>query len=138
MIGKRDRLLNFVPTRPVTEIAQEIVNIYQVLYEPGRFLERSFQHLSQMEPAQKRNSSQRAGWRELRALSTVLFKHGVIYPSRWKFWRFLAQILVSRRDKLDLFLYYCFMSEDAFHFRRTAMTDFSRGQLEAPKGLLRE
>ena len=39
-------LMNFVPTRPLEEIAVEYMDAFDELYEPSKFLDRTYRHLS--------------------------------------------------------------------------------------------
>ena len=41
-LGEVAGLPNFVPVRPIDEIAQELINFYEVIYEPARCLRRAF------------------------------------------------------------------------------------------------
>ena len=48
--GNQFSLMNFVPTRPVEEIAQEYVHAFCTLYEPSRFLARTYRHFLHLAP----------------------------------------------------------------------------------------
>ena len=43
-------LINFVPTRPIDEIVEEVISLYNVLYDPGSFLKRTYRHFSRIKP----------------------------------------------------------------------------------------
>ena len=117
-LGSQTGLINFVPTRPMEEIVEEFIRLYDTLYDPGCFLERTFRHFSRMKsPPVKKRFSLPYRW-ELRAVLITLFKQGVCYPSRLKFWRYL--ILASfkfPKRRFDQFVATCVMGEHYFEFR---------------------
>ena len=54
-LGSQTGLINFLPTRPRSEIAGEFIRLYDALYDPEFYLNRSFEYLSRMEsPPPKR------------------------------------------------------------------------------------
>ena len=42
--------MNFVPTRPIPEILEEVAGVWSYLYEPERFLKRAARYYVQMRP----------------------------------------------------------------------------------------
>ena len=58
-LGSQTGLINFRPTRPRSEIAEEFIHLYNVLYDPEFYLNRTFEYLSRMEllPPKKAFSS---------------------------------------------------------------------------------
>ena len=101
--------MNFVPTRPRDQIFQEFVNIHKELYEPGYYLDRAFDHFARMDPSPFQGTFNMPDMYEMRILLTTLWKHGVVYPTRRKFW-----VLVFRAVKN--------MSQERFaHFIRAVV-----------------
>jgi len=120
---RKGRLHNFVPARPLEQIAQEMINVYRVVYDPEAFLKRATNHILSMDARQWKSSFNLPGIRQLSALLGVLFRHGVVYPSRWTFWKSLFKVVVKRRDRLMLFLHYSFFVREFFDFRNTGVKD---------------
>lgn len=118
---KPNRLLNFVAKRPVEEIAREMTNIYQVVYEPESFLKRGYEHIRRMPRLHSRNFRRHLNFRALLGLIVVLFTQGVRYPSRWRYWSLFLKTVVKRRDRLGLFLYYSIFLRKFFDFRSTGI-----------------
>jgi len=86
-IGSSHGMINFIPTRPAEQVAEELVQVYEVLYDPEDYLDRTFNHFAAMEqpPAGKGYTIPHL-W-ELRGTLVMLFRQGVVYSSRLKFWR---------------------------------------------------
>jgi radical SAM superfamily enzyme YgiQ (UPF0313 family) len=87
-LGEVARLPNFVPARSIHSIARELINFFEVVYEPERCLQRAFDQVCELGPAPGRRRLPRAY--ELRLMLAVIVQHGVSYPTRRKFWRLLA------------------------------------------------
>jgi len=90
--------MNFVSTRPMEQIFKEFVRIHQVLYEPGNYLDRAFGHFARMGPSPFEGRFKAPNLFELRVLLTTMWKQGVIYSTRKKFWKlfFMAATRFSR------------------------------------------
>jgi len=90
--------INFIPTRPREQIFEEFVAIHEVLYQPGNYLDRAFEHFARMAPSPFAGKFKPPDLYELRILLTTMWKQGVIYPTRKKFWKlfFTAAIRFSR------------------------------------------
>lgn len=88
-------IMNFVPTRPVEEIAREYIDAFWQIYEPMPFLKRTFHHFMMMN-----------GWRgktkrplthhELRLFSAVCWRQGIVRSTRFQFWWQLAAIAIAK------------------------------------------
>jgi radical SAM superfamily enzyme YgiQ (UPF0313 family) len=122
-LAKINRLHNFVPKRPVEEIAKEMIHIYEEVYEPEDFLQRSFEHMSRMPRRSNGRASSKLGFGEMVALGKMLIKHGAVYPSRFTFWKCLMGTLLKRRDQLGLFFHYVFFVREFFDFRTTGVKE---------------
>jgi radical SAM superfamily enzyme YgiQ (UPF0313 family) len=91
-----DTLMNFVPTRPLAEIAREYVDAIWTLYDPCRFLDRTYRHFLMLGPPRWPPSERRAArpsWTDLRAVLTLSWRNGVTRPTRWKYWHHLVSLL---------------------------------------------
>jgi hypothetical protein len=122
-------LVNFVPTRPLIDIVEEFIHVYEVLYEPKAFVERAFEHYRRMSPPKVKRALRMPQLSELRALAITLFRQGLVFQSRRTFWKFLLKALWSYPDRIDRFLTACVVSEHYYDFRDTICREV-RGQLE--------
>ena len=91
-ITNQTGLINFVPTRPLEEIANEFVILYDTLYEPHAYLERAYHHFAAMDPPITLPFKMPYLW-ELRAAAIMIYRNGVLYPTRFKFWKYLLKAL---------------------------------------------
>uniref|UniRef100_UPI0037D9A516 B12-binding domain-containing radical SAM protein n=1 Tax=Vulcanococcus sp. TaxID=2856995 RepID=UPI0037D9A516 len=98
-------LLNFVPTRPIRDIANEYVDAFCRLYEPNAYIDRVTHYYSNKVGAPRwkafykpENSDKPAlpPMSDLKALATVLWRQGFKRNTRFRFWRSLAR--VARRN----------------------------------------
>jgi len=92
-------LMNFVPTRPVEEVAQEYVEAFWQLYEPKRYLNRGIRSLmnTEISKIQKTIQKKRQGgsftWKMFKVSIFLFWKFGVTDRTRWQFWSFLFKII---------------------------------------------
>ena len=105
--GDLTRLVNFQTERPFEQIVREIINFNQLMYEPRSFLERVYRHLTAMKRISTGPSSIKLDLQEVVGVLIILFKQGVVYPSRWTFWKLLCKILKACPERLGLFFRYC-------------------------------
>jgi radical SAM superfamily enzyme YgiQ (UPF0313 family) len=110
-------LINFTPTRPVRQIVEEFINAYQVLYEPGFYLERTFHHIECMVPCEVYPPFRFPYFSELFAVWLIILKQGVLSTARRKFWKFLFEVVWKFPRRLDLFLTYCIKGEHYFEYK---------------------
>src|SRR5262249_23477465 len=101
-LGEVARLPNFMPTRPIAHIARELINFYEVVYEPERCVQRAFDQVSELGPAPGRGRWPRA--HEWRLMLAATVQHGVSSPTRWMFWRLLGRTVWRSPTKVYSFL----------------------------------
>ena len=101
-------LLNFVPTRPIRDIANEYVDAFCRLYEPHAYIDRVTHYYEKVGvPHWKaffkpENSDKPAlpPFNDVKALATVIWRQGFKRNTRFRFWRSLAHI--ARRNPANL------------------------------------
>jgi radical SAM superfamily enzyme YgiQ (UPF0313 family) len=94
--------MNLIPTRPPSQIVQEFVNVFDVLYEPGCYLDRAFNHFASMDPSPVKQPLKLLQAYEIRVLVLVFFKNGLIRPIRGKFWKYIWRAM--RTMSLERFI----------------------------------
>lgn len=134
-------LLNFVPTRPVEEIAREYVEGFHELFDPRRYLDRTYRHYQTLgaadvhnNPARRKIKAPRPGDPSaLRALLTVVWRQGVRRKTRFAFWRHLLWMLRHNRRGVPSYLGLCAYIEHFLPYR-----DMVRAQIEAQLATFQE
>ncbi|HEY9633388.1 MAG TPA: DUF4070 domain-containing protein [Coleofasciculaceae cyanobacterium] len=115
-------LMNFVPTRPLEEIAREFIDAFWTLYDPERFLDRTYRHyriLGQATyPKKEKRVNKKLNWLVIRALLTVCWRQGVLRKTRWQFWRNLFNMYRYNRGGLSSYLSTCAQIEHFLDYRQ--------------------
>ena len=90
-------LLNFIPTRPIEEIAREYIDGFWQLYDPQSFLDRTYRcyrTLGQANFPKKEKKAKKPFDPNLIKAALVLFwRQGIVRQTRWKFWPYLFQMI---------------------------------------------
>jgi radical SAM superfamily enzyme YgiQ (UPF0313 family) len=130
--GVIDRL-NYVPTRPETEIMDEYVAAWEYLFERSRYLTRTYQYYLNMRPTRRalaqrgeRPPSQDAPaakrgpgktFRDLYKLFLLVWWEGVQSPARSLFWRQLIGMRKRNPSRLVAYLTACAWGSSMYDFR---------------------
>ncbi len=118
-------LLNFVPTRPVEEIAKEYVDGFYALFDPRQYLDRTFRHYQVLgsadvhkNPARRKQKVKRPGDpAALGALLTIVWRQGVVRKTRFAFWRYLWWMARHNRGGVGSYLGLCAYIEHFLPYR---------------------
>jgi radical SAM superfamily enzyme YgiQ (UPF0313 family) len=129
-LGSQTGLINFMPTRPRKEIAEEFIRLYDELYAPEFYMKRTFENMSFMNPLPKRTSNPRPYWNEIRAVLITFFRQGIIAPSRFTFWKYLTKMLLHHPDKTRRFVSALVVAEHYYEYRRTIKTELESQLME--------
>ncbi|MFB2833602.1 B12-binding domain-containing radical SAM protein [Floridanema evergladense] len=118
-VGDQNTLMNFIPTRPIAEIAKEYVEGFWNLYEPKNYLKRCFkQCLKINSPAERRQTMQFPLGKGLRLVSQVIWHQGIRRPEiRGQFWQQLLTILLIKPQVLNMYLGLCAAGEHFWEYR---------------------
>ncbi|MCU0525920.1 MAG: B12-binding domain-containing radical SAM protein [Elainella sp. Prado103] len=111
-------LINFIPTRPLEEIAQEYVRCFWELYEPDRYLARVYRHFINMKPQPHKKKFQRPEVADLRALLIICWRQGLKYKTRWQFWQQLFSVLQHNPGVFKHYLTNCAHLEHFLDYRQ--------------------
>ena len=122
--GVQTHLLNFRPSRPMTEIAAEFLACFEALYEPAAFRQRALRSCLQQGtalPAVPRDWRGAGGWPRglLRGLALILWRQGLRRPDRADFWNCLLQLLQRRPGRLGDYLWLLLIEEHMLSYRRS-------------------
>ena len=117
-------LLNFVPTRPIRDIANEYVDAFCRLYEPNAYIDRVTHYYLKMGlprwqqyvPAAFGKASLPA-WNDVRALLIVIWRQGIKRNTRLRFWRSLLKVARQNPGVLEQFLVVLAHNEHFLEYR---------------------
>jgi radical SAM superfamily enzyme YgiQ (UPF0313 family) len=126
-------LLNFVPTRPIREIASEYVDAFCRLYEPEAYIRRVTHYYSKMGkprwqqfvPKVAFGKASLPSWTDVRALLIVIWRQGLKRHTRWLFWSALLQMLRRNPDVLEQFLVTLAHNEHFLEYRSVVTREIS-------------
>jgi len=116
-ISNQTGLVNFVPTRPLEEIANEFVAVYDALYKPESYIDRVYYNFAEMNPPPIRKPFRMPYLWELKVVAIIIFKNGVLYPTRAKFWKYLFKALWNFPTRFDRFITSFVLAEHYYDFR---------------------
>jgi radical SAM superfamily enzyme YgiQ (UPF0313 family) len=120
-------LMNFVPTRPLEEIAREYVDGFMQLYDPEKFLDRTYRHYRILgtAPCHAERRRKRQGkpkgksidWQMIKALFIIAWRQGVVRKTRVKFWVYLWEMFQHNRGGIPSYLGVCAQIEHFLEYR---------------------
>ncbi len=128
-ISNQTGIMNFVPTRPVSEIVEEFIEIYATLYAPEPYLHRAYDHFAKMAPVKFSRAFKPPYLSEVRAVVITICRQGLLAPSRGLFWKYLFKALWNYPKRADRFLTACVVAEHYYEFSRN-ICGILRSQVE--------
>jgi radical SAM superfamily enzyme YgiQ (UPF0313 family) len=131
-------LMNFEPTRPIEEIAEEYIETFWNLYDPLVVLNRTFRHFLILGEGQKQAYKNRAvsagspdiNWIIIRAFLIVVWRQGIKRKTRLRFWVNLAIMLWRYPAVAANYISVCAQAEHFLEFRQI-VRDNIEAQLQA-------
>jgi radical SAM superfamily enzyme YgiQ (UPF0313 family) len=124
-------LINFIPTRPIEEIAHEYVRCFWDLYEPDRYLARVYRHFIDMKPRKlKKKKFKVPQWADIRALLTICWRQGVKRSTRWQFWRQLISIIQRNPGVFKHYITNCAHLEHFIDYRQIVRDEIETQLIE--------
>lgn len=120
--GDQNTLMNFVPTRPIAEIAQEYVEGFWTMYEPQNYLRRCFQQCLKLRSKQSHKQTMQFPLNKgLRLVAQLIWHQGIRRPEiRRQFWHQLWIILLKKPQLLNMYLGLCAAGEHFWEYRTLA------------------
>ncbi len=119
-------LMNFIPTRPLEDIAREYIEAFCALYEPVRYLDRTYRCFLMMGSPSWTAPFKLPNLMLLKAMAIILWRQGIQRETRWKFWHHLFSIIRRNPKVLELYLDTCAHIEHFYEYRQIV-----REQIEA-------
>jgi radical SAM superfamily enzyme YgiQ (UPF0313 family) len=111
-------LMNFVPTRPLEDIAREYVEAFWQLYAPKPYLDRVYRCFLKLGAPRCKPPAKLPNWVDLRALAIVCWRQGVVRDTRWMFWHHLFNILWRNPGVFEHYLAVCAHNEHFLEYRQ--------------------
>jgi radical SAM superfamily enzyme YgiQ (UPF0313 family) len=123
LVGKEGNLnqttlMNFIPTRPVEDIAREYVEAFSDLYEPSRYLDRIYRCFLMLGAPKVKAPFKMPSLIDLKALSIVIWRQGFKRQTRWKFWHHLFSIIKNNPAVWEHYLTLCAHNEHFMEYRQ--------------------
>ncbi len=119
-------LMNFVPTRPIEDIAREYIEAFWTLYDPKTFLDRTYRCFLQLGAPKCQPPFKLPNWIDLRALGIILWRQGFKRNTRWKFWHHLFGILLHNPQVWEHYLTVCAHNEHFLVYRQIVRDEIER------------
>ena len=134
-------LMNFIPTRPVEEIAQEFIDGFWTLYDPQNYLDRTYRHYRILGEApchkypqkRKKSSGKKADLAIVKALLIVCWRQGILRKTRSTFWYYLWEMFRHNRRGVPSYLTVCAQIEHFLEYRQIV-----KEQIEAQLAVYQE
>ena len=110
-------LLNFKPTRPIRDIANEYVEAFCALYEPNAYMDRVYSYYLKMGAPRWQATAQLPSWIDIKALSIVVWRQGIKRNTRIRFWRYMLGMARKNPAMLEQFLVVLAHNEHFMEYR---------------------
>jgi len=117
--GDQNTLMNFVPTRPIAEIASEYVEGFWTLYEPQNYLRRCLQQCLKIRCVNSQKQTMHFPLSKgLRLVAQLIWHQGICRPEiRSQFWYQLLIIVLNKPQVLNMYLGLCAAGEHFWEYR---------------------
>ena len=111
-------LMNFIPTRPLEEIAREYVEAFWQLYDAEQFLDRTYRCFLILGAPVCKAPFKWPSLIDLRAFLIVVWRQGFKRNTRWKFWHHLFSIIKHNPGVWEHYLTVCAHNEHFLEYRQ--------------------
>jgi radical SAM superfamily enzyme YgiQ (UPF0313 family) len=136
-------LPNFTPSRPLEEIIEEYIAMWEYLYHPARFLERTYKFCLAVRPTRKATATDndtqpseklaetagapfRQSFYAYLAFLHHVWGHGIVAPHRVQFWKQLYGMWKKNPSRLKKYLIHCISGESCMLISKTIRYDVNR------------
>jgi radical SAM superfamily enzyme YgiQ (UPF0313 family) len=110
-------LMNFIPTRPLEDIATEYVQAFWQLYDPHLYLDRIYRCFLKLGAPKCHPPAKLPSWIDIKALAIVIWRQGIKRDTRWRFWHHLFGILRQNPAVFEHYLTLCAHNEHFLEYR---------------------
>ncbi len=108
--------LNFVPKMDPARLIEGYKSIMQTIYSPAEYYERALNCLGWLRHAMGTTKSHnKVNFRNVAALTRIVFKLGIRDRERTEFWRFFRQVLKNHRARFEQAMSF---AATGYHFRK--------------------
>jgi radical SAM superfamily enzyme YgiQ (UPF0313 family) len=120
--GDQNALMNFVPTRPITEIAREYVEGFWNMYDPKKYLSRCLQQCLNISVLTGSQQTMKLPLgKELLVFTQLIWHQGIRRSEiRGQFWQQLWTVLRKKPQVLNMYLFLCLTGEHFWEYRNVA------------------
>jgi radical SAM superfamily enzyme YgiQ (UPF0313 family) len=120
--GDQNTLMNFIPTRPIAEIAREYVAGFWTLYDPQNYLNRCLQQCLKIRCLKTQTQTMSFPLNKgLRLVAQLIWHQGIRRAeTRAQFWQQLWIMLLNKPQLLTLYLGLCAAGEHFWEYRALA------------------
>jgi radical SAM superfamily enzyme YgiQ (UPF0313 family) len=119
-------LMNFIPTRPIEEIAQEYIQTFWQLYDEEVFLDRTYRCFLKLGAPKAKPAPKPPSLIDLKALAIVVWRQGFKRKTRWKFWHHLLGIIKNNPAVWEQYLTVCAHNEHFLEYRQIVRAEISQ------------
>jgi hypothetical protein len=123
-------LLNFKPTRPIRDIANEYVDAFCELYEPNAYMDRVYSYYLKMGAPRWKAAAKLPTLTDIKALSIVIWRQGIKRDTRSRFWKYMLGMARQNPALLEQFLVVLAHNEHFLEYRSIVQQEI-REQLES-------
>lgn len=110
-------LMNFIPSRPIEDIAAEYINAFDKLYDPQTYLSRTYRQFLLMGEPKQKTALRKPSWAAIRALLIICWRQGILRKTRWTFWPYLLHIMGTKPKLWQHYLSICALGEHFLEYR---------------------
>ncbi|MEP0912885.1 B12-binding domain-containing radical SAM protein [Leptolyngbya sp. GB1-A1] len=111
-------LMNYVPTRPLEQIAQEYIDAFWQLYDPLAYLNRTYRHFEKLGTPEHKSRLRKVSWVSIRAMLIVFWRQGILRKTRFQFWINLIKIWQTNPRVWEHYLSICAINEHFLEYRQ--------------------
>ncbi|GAB5522496.1 MAG: B12-binding domain-containing radical SAM protein [Roseivirga sp.] len=122
-------LINFVPSRPVEEVATEYMETFWDLYDPKNYLKRTYEHFRMVgtakvhsDPALRKKLANKhktdIDYRGFIFLLKIIWKQGMLRSTRFVFWKYLWGMWRHNRGGIGNYLSFSLFIEHFLPYRK--------------------
>ena len=111
-------LMNFIPTRPLEDIAREYIDAFCALYDPVKYLDRTYRCFLMMGGPSWTRPAKMPELVLVKAFLIIIWRQGIKRETRWKFWHHLFSIIKRNPKAVEHYLSACAHIEHFCEYRQ--------------------